>query len=82
MSVRTIAWRDGFPSDCSTDLDHFPSDWGGYEIPDDGVIELSEVDVAGFLRERGAARSVEILGWVEDDSAENSSDQSKGHSLG
>jgi hypothetical protein len=40
---------------------------GGFEIPEDGVIELSEPDAAAFLHGKGASRSVEILGWVEDD---------------
>jgi hypothetical protein len=47
--------------------------YGGFEIPDDGVIELSEVDAARFLHQRGAARRVEVLGWVEDDSRDGSS---------
>jgi hypothetical protein len=41
--------------------------YGGFEIPENGVIELSEADAAAFLHRRGAARDVEVLGWVEDD---------------
>jgi hypothetical protein len=41
--------------------------FGVATIPDDGVIELSEPDAAAFLRRRGSARDVEILGWVDDD---------------
>src|SRR5882757_4049929 len=47
--------------------------YGGFEIPDDGVIELPEADAAAFLHRRGAARSVEVLGWVEDDPPDESS---------
>jgi hypothetical protein len=36
--------------------------FGGFTIPDDGVIELSEADAATFLHRRGMARGVEILG--------------------
>ena len=45
--------------------------YGGFEIPDDGVIELPEADAAAFLHRRGAARSVEVLGWIEDDSRDD-----------
>jgi hypothetical protein len=49
--------------------------YGGFEIPDDGVIELSEVDAAAFLHRKGAARSVEVLGWIDDDPYDESSAQ-------
>jgi hypothetical protein len=51
--------------------------YGGFEIPDDGVIEVSEADAAEFLHRRGAARSVEILGWVEDDPTHDQSSAPK-----
>jgi hypothetical protein len=41
--------------------------YGGFNIPDDGVIELSEADAAAFLHRRGAARNGEVLGWIEDE---------------
>lgn len=47
--------------------------YGGSEIPEDGVIELSEFDAAAFLHRKGAARSLEVLGWVEDDPRDESS---------
>ena len=31
------------------------------------MIELSEDDAAAFLHRKGASRSVEVIGWVEDD---------------
>jgi hypothetical protein len=40
------------------------------------VIELSEADAAHFLRDRGAARAVEVLGWVEAAVSEESRDDS------
>jgi hypothetical protein len=48
--------------------------YGGGAIPEDRVIELSEADAARFPRDRGAARSVEIIGWVEDAKPESSSE--------
>ena len=39
--------------------------YGGYEIPDDRVIVITEAEAAAFLRDRGTARTVEILGWVD-----------------
>ena len=50
--------------------------FGEAEIPDDGVIELSEADAARVLRDRGLARSVEVLGWVEAAASEESRDDS------
>jgi hypothetical protein len=47
--------------------------YGGFKIPDDGVIEVSEADAARFLHQRGAARSVEFLGWIEDEPSDESS---------
>ena len=41
--------------------------FGDTDVPDDGVIELSEEDAARFLRDRGSERAVEVLGWVEAD---------------
>ena len=35
-------------------------------LPDDRVIELSEEEAAAFLRDRSSARTVEVLGWVDD----------------
>jgi hypothetical protein len=60
-------------------LDRPGTSWhffGEAEIPDDGVIELSEADAARVLRDRGAARSVEVLGWVEAAASEESRDDS------
>jgi hypothetical protein len=50
--------------------------FGEAEIPDDWVIEISEADAARVLRDRGAARSVEVLGWVEAAASEESRDNS------
>jgi hypothetical protein len=59
-------------------LDRAGSSWHAYgdstELPKDRVIDLSEADAAQFLRNRGASRSVEILGWVDDDSDDESRD--------
>jgi hypothetical protein len=35
-------------------------------IPDDRIVELSEEAAAAFLRDRRSARTVEVLGWVDD----------------
>lgn len=40
--------------------------YGGYTLPDDRIIEVTEEEAANFLRQRGSARSVEFLCWVED----------------
>jgi hypothetical protein len=40
--------------------------YGGYTIPDDGIVVMSEEEAANYLRHRGKARSVEFLEWVED----------------
>jgi hypothetical protein len=40
--------------------------YGGYTIPDDRIVEVSEEEAATYLRYRGRARSVEFLEWVED----------------
>jgi len=42
------------------------SGYGGYTIPDDGIIEVTEEEATIILRRRGSARSVEFLEWVED----------------
>lgn len=59
-------------------LDRPGASWHAYgdsaELPDDRVIDLSGADAARFLRERGAAGSVEILGWVETDTVVESQD--------
>lgn len=41
--------------------------YGGATIPEDRIIEVSESEAAEFLRHRGSARRVEILGWVDDE---------------
>jgi hypothetical protein len=38
---------------------------GGYVIPHDKVIVITEAEAAAFLRDRGSARSVEVLGWMD-----------------
>jgi hypothetical protein len=40
--------------------------FGGLTIPDDRVVEVTEQEAAAFLRDRSSARSVEVLGWVDD----------------
>ncbi len=40
--------------------------FGAETVPEDRVVEVSEVEVAAFLRGRSGARHVEILGWVKD----------------
>ncbi|HEY9456638.1 MAG TPA: hypothetical protein VIQ56_01930 [Gaiella sp.] len=40
--------------------------FGGTEIPADRVIEVSEAEAANFLRHRGSSRSVEVLGWIDE----------------
>ena len=63
-------------------LDRAGSTWHAYggsaELPEGRVIELSEVDAAQFLRNRGASRSVEILGWVNDESDDEWRDNQAG----
>lgn len=44
------------------------SAFGGGTIPEDRIVEIPEADAAAFLRDRSAARKVEILGWVEENS--------------
>jgi hypothetical protein len=46
------------------------SSFGGAAIPNDRVIEVSEEDAAVYLKDRSAARRVEVLGWVEDQGEE------------
>jgi hypothetical protein len=44
-------------------------DWsafGGLNISDDRVVEVSEEAAVAFLRDRSSARTVEVLGWVHD----------------
>jgi hypothetical protein len=41
-------------------------EYGGAVIPDDRVVEVSEAEAAALLRDHGSARSVEVLGWVDD----------------
>jgi len=40
--------------------------YNGATLPDDRVIEVTEEEAANFLRERGSARSVEFVCWVDD----------------
>ena len=55
--------------------------FGGLAIPDDRVVEVSEEDAAWFLRQRGSARSVEILGWVNDQANEQADPDEKPPSI-
>jgi hypothetical protein len=50
-------------------LNLFGEGWIAYgcaTIPDDRVIEVSEAEVASFLRHRGSSRRVEFVEWVPD----------------
>jgi hypothetical protein len=42
------------------------SGYGGYTLPGDGIIEVTEEEAANILRRRGSARTVEFLEWVQD----------------
>jgi hypothetical protein len=46
------------------------SGYGGYTLPEDGIVEVTEEEAANILRGRGrgrgSARTVEFLEWVED----------------
>ena len=44
--------------------------YGGATIPDDRVVEVSEEEAAAFLKNRSVARTVEVIGWVDEQSEE------------
>jgi hypothetical protein len=39
--------------------------WHGY-VPENRIVVIPEGDAAAFLRHRGSARHVEVLGWVDE----------------
>jgi hypothetical protein len=45
--------------------------YGGARIPDNREIVVTEAEASEFLRHRGSARRVEILGWIEDSSQDD-----------
>jgi hypothetical protein len=40
--------------------------YGGATIPDDRIVDVTEEEAAAFLKDRSTARTVEVLGWVDE----------------